>query len=135
MRIVIFQELTSYEICPTSTGGVIDVRGLAYGTWLLTSIRSGKILHLHALLGAKNLRGLDWGHMRKLWKSNGQRNEKSGDLIDLIINGHAVIDPYDPKRGAKHYLTKAVHKGGYVDIFVPRKELEGQVPAAFETTA
>jgi hypothetical protein len=94
-----------------------------------------EILHLHALLGAKNLRGLDRGHMRKLWKSNGQRNEKSGDLIDLIINGHAVIDPYDPKRGAKHYLTKAVHKGGYVDIFVPRKDLEGQVPAAFETTA
>ena len=62
--------------------------------------------------------------MAKLWKSNGQRNKESGALIDRIVNGHADIKPYDPIRGAKHYLTKYIPKGGELEISVPRKELE-----------
>jgi len=62
--------------------------------------------------------------MAKLWKTNGQRNKKNGALVDRIINGHAVIEPYDLKRGAKRYLTKHIPKGGEPKIFIPRIELE-----------
>lgn len=83
-------------------------------------------LHLHALLGAKGLKELNRVDMAKLWETNGQRNKKTGALVDWIVNGRALIEPYDPARGAKHYLTKYIHKGGVVDIFVPRIEREGK---------
>lgn len=85
-------------------------------------------LHLHALLGAEGLKEINRDYIAKLWKNNGQRYKKTGKLVDRIVNGHAVIEDYDPSRGAKHYMTKYVHKGGQVDIFVPRKERDGQVP-------
>jgi len=93
------------------------------------------ILHMHALLGAEGLKELDREYMAKLWKSNGQRKDKNGPLVDRVVNGHAVIDPYDPTRGAIRYLTKYIVKGAEVYIFVPRKELKkGASASAFETT-
>ena len=81
-------------------------------------------LHFHALLGAKGLKELDREYMAMLWKNNGQRNEKTETLLDRIVNGHAVIDVYDPKRGGKRYLTNHIFQGGEFDIFVPRRERE-----------
>jgi len=83
-------------------------------------------LHLHALLGAKGLKELNREHMAKLWKCNGQRNKKTGTLVDRIVNGHAVIDIFDPARGAIKYMTKHILKDGELDIFAPRKEREGK---------
>ena len=90
-------------------------------------------LHFHALLGAKGLKELNREHIAKLWKSNGQRDKKTGTLVDRIINGHAVIDIYDPARGAKQYLTKYIFKGGEIDIFAPRKD-ERASACSIETT-
>jgi len=90
-------------------------------------------LHIHALLGAKGLKVLNVELLSKLWETNGQRNKITGILIDRRVNGKAYIVPYDSSKGAKYYITKYIKKGGEVDIFVPRKELEGQVPQAFET--
>jgi hypothetical protein len=81
-------------------------------------------LHFHALLGAKGLKELDREYMAKLWKCNGQRNKKTGTLIDRIVNGHAVIDIYDPARGAIQYMTKHIYKDGELDMSAPRKERE-----------
>lgn len=81
-------------------------------------------LHFHALLGAEGLKELNREHMAKLWKSNGQLDKKTGSLVDRIVNGHAVIDIYDPARGAIKYMTKHIFKDGVLDIFVPRKERE-----------
>jgi hypothetical protein len=81
-------------------------------------------LHFHALLGAEGLKELNREYMAKLWKSNGQLDKKTGSLVDRIVNGHAVIDIYDPARGAIQYMTKHIFKDGVLDIFVPRKERE-----------
>jgi hypothetical protein len=83
-------------------------------------------LHFHALLGAKGLKELDREYMAKLWKCNGQRNKKTGTLIDRIVNGHAVIDIYDPARGAIQYMTKHIYKDGELDMSAPRKERVGK---------
>jgi hypothetical protein len=83
-------------------------------------------LHFHALLGAKGLKELNREHMAKLWKCNGQRDKKTGTLVDRIVNGHAVIDIYDPARGAIQYMTKHIYKDGEIDMSVPRKEREGK---------
>lgn len=95
---------------------------MAYEKSRLTCVH----FYLTRSLGATGLERLDRGDMAKLWKSNGQRNEKTGTLIDLIVNGHAVIEPYDPKRGGMRYITKCILKGGEPEIFVPRKEREGK---------
>ncbi len=89
-------------------------------------------LHFHALLGAKGLKELDREYIAKLWKCNGQRDKK-GTLVDRIINGRAVIDIYDPARGAKQYLTKHIPKGVEIDIFAPRKD-ERASACSIETT-
>jgi hypothetical protein len=80
-------------------------------------------LHLHVLLGAEGLKELNMEYMAKLWKCNGQR-DKNGTLIDRIVNGHAVIDIYDPARGAIQYMTKHIYKDGELDMSAPRKERE-----------
>ncbi|MCH7520033.1 MAG: hypothetical protein IH964_13565 [Candidatus Dadabacteria bacterium] len=90
-------------------------------------------LHFHALLGAKGLKELDREYMAELWKCNGQQNKKTGTLLNRIVNGHAVIDIYDPARGAKHYLINHIFQGGEPDIFVPRKERVGKA-CSIETT-
>jgi hypothetical protein len=86
-------------------------------------------LHLHVLLGAEGLKELNMEYMAKLWKCNGQR-DKNGTLIDRIVNGHAVIDIYDPARGAIQYMTKHIFKDGEIDMFAPLKETRVQVPVA-----
>ena len=83
-------------------------------------------LHLHALLGAKGLKELNIEYMAKLWKCNGQRDKRTGTLLNRIANGHAVIDIYDPSRGAIQYMTKHILKDGEIDMFVPRKERVGK---------
>ncbi|MEW6145740.1 MAG: hypothetical protein AB1598_12045 [Thermodesulfobacteriota bacterium] len=83
------------------------------------------ILHFHALLGAKGLKEINREYMAKLWKTNGQRKDKAGPLLDRIVNGHAVIKPYDPAGGAIRYMTKHIRKGVEPDIFIPRIEREG----------
>jgi hypothetical protein len=69
-------------------------------------------LHFHALLGAEGLKELNREHMAELWKTNGQRDKKTGTLVDRIVNGNAVIDIYDPARGAIQYMTKHIFKDG-----------------------
>lgn len=83
-------------------------------------------LHFHALLGAKGLKDLNREYMAKLWKCNGQKNKKTGTLLNRIVNGHADIKIYDPEQGAKHYLANHIFQGGVFDIFVPRREREGK---------
>jgi hypothetical protein len=95
-------------------------RGIRYAV-VYESQKRGT-LHMHALLGADELKELDREYMAELWKCNGQ--QKNGNLLNRIVNGHAVIDIYDPKRGAIQYMTKHINKGGEPDIDVPRKERE-----------
>ncbi len=97
-------------------------RGIRYAVVYETQKRG--TLHIHALLGADGLSELYWEYMAELWKCNGQ--QKNGTLLNRIVNGHAVIDTYDPKKGAIHYMTKSIYKGGEPDIYVPRKEREGK---------
>lgn len=90
-------------------------------------------LHLHALLGAEGLKEENMKHLAKLkmeywaklWKCNGQR-DKNGNLLRRIVNGHAVIDFYDPERGAIQYMTKHIFNGAEIDIFVPQNERVGK---------
>lgn len=75
--------------------GVTWARGLEYQ-------RRG-VIHFHALLGRipSTTRRLDW--MDKWTK----------------LAGYARIQPYDPTRGARYYLSKYVLKGGEIDLGGP----------------
>jgi len=97
-------------------------RGIRYAVSYESQNRG--TLHMHALLGAEGLKELDSEYMAELWKCNGQ--QKNGTLLNRIVNGHAVIDIYNPKRGAIQYMTKDIYKDGEPDIFVPSRELEGK---------
>jgi hypothetical protein len=61
------------------------------------------VIHFHTLMGGgvSKLRRLTW---MDIWYED---------------NGQARIEPYDPNRGARGYLSKYVSKGGQIDIHLP----------------
>jgi len=83
------------------------------GIWGAVAYESQKrgTLHMHALLGAESLKELNMDYMAKLWKCNGQR-DRNGNLLDRIVNGHAVIKIYDPTMNTIKYMAKHIDKGG-----------------------
>jgi len=76
-------------------GGVHRVR------WARATERQGRgVIHFHLLLSA--VPGAAPFDLVRLWKRLG--------------GGYADVSPYDPARGAAWYLTKALARGGEIDV-------------------
>jgi len=80
------------------------------------------VIHFHALVG-----GEVWRLRRFTFMDLWREGASFGNGKRFQANGFAKIEKYEPKLGARHYLSKYVTKGGELDIFVPEymKEFYG----------
>jgi len=79
------------------------------------------VLHFHALLGGESnkLGTLGYPSMSRykdIWQYG---LKKKNGIYKFHPNGFAKIVEYDSSKGAKHYLSKYVTKGGELDIYIP----------------
>jgi len=72
------------------------------------------VIHFHALVG-----GEVWRLRRFTFMDVWREGAFFGNGKRFQANGFAKIEKYEPKLGARHYLSKYVTKGGELDIFIP----------------
>lgn len=95
-------------------------RGVAYALGIEYQRRG--IVHFHVLMSAPGLMEIPFKYLHNLWQSNGQRDIKTGTLLDRLVNGYAWVEPVNELKGVSHYLTKYISKGGEIDLFMPRRQ-------------
>jgi len=72
------------------------------------------VIHFHALVG-----GEVWRLRRFTFMDVWREGAFFGNGKRFQANGFAKIEKYEPKLGARHYLSKYVTKNGELDIFIP----------------